>query len=128
MIMYLQSLNILRRSVPEINGLTLGERLMFEECPAELKMTQTILKDSEFDEVLHQCKIIRYIPEEERIYLLSGKTDLPSYSLDGIYDCVINAEEKSYVCSGIIEERYWSRMGKVIVFWVKNGFYKNNLN
>ncbi len=101
---------------------------MFEECPAVLRMTRVILKNGLFDEVPHVCKVIRYIPEEESIYLLAGKTELPTFSLDGIYECTITAENGTVISTGTIRERYWSRVGKVVVFRVENGFYKNNLN
>ena len=101
---------------------------MFEECPAILKMTRTILKDGCFDETAHHCKIIRYISGEERIYLLAGKADRPSFSLDGLYECTVSSKDGPVICTGTIRERYWSKAGKVIVFRIENGFYKNNLN
>ena len=54
---------------------------MYEECPAVLQLTRTILEDGEKDEVIHHCKIIRYNPEEENIYLIAGKSDITSFSL-----------------------------------------------
>ena len=42
---------------------------MYEECPALLQMTRTFLEDGEKDEIIHHCKVIRYDPEEENIYL-----------------------------------------------------------
>lgn len=101
---------------------------MFEECPAVLRMTRAILKDGIFDETAHSCKVIRYNSEEENIYLLAGKTDLPLFSLDGIYECTVTSKGMPVICTGTIRERYWSKTGKVIVFRVENGFYKNNLN
>ncbi len=100
---------------------------MFEDCAVRLQMIKMIRKDGTFDEVVHPCKVIRYNSEEEYIYLLSGKTELPAYSLDGVYECTIDTKDGRAVCSGTIRERYWSKMGKVIVFRVENGFYKNNL-
>jgi len=101
---------------------------MFEECAATLKMKRVILRDGQPDELVHHCKIIRYIPEKECIYLIVGKADVTSFSLDGIYECSIAAKEEPVSCSGTIRERYWSKAGRVIVFRVENGFYKNNLN
>ena len=101
---------------------------MFEDCTVRLRMTKMIRKDGIFDAMEHLCKIIRYNSREELIYLLSGKTELPVYSLDGIYECIIDTKEGCVMCSGTIRERYWSKVGKVIVFRVENGFYKNNLN
>ena len=43
---------------------------MYEECPALLQMTRTFLEDGEKDEIIHHCKVIRYDPEEENIYLI----------------------------------------------------------
>lgn len=45
---------------------------MYEECPALLQMTRTFLEDGEKDEIFN-CKVIRYDPEEENIYLIAGK-------------------------------------------------------
>ncbi len=101
---------------------------MFEECAATLKMKRVILRDGLSDEMVHHCKVIRYIPDEESIYLIAGKADITTFSLDGVYECAIAREEEPVSCTGTIRERYWSKAGKVIVFRVKNGFYKNNLN
>ena len=63
---------------------------MYEECPALLQMTRTFLEDGEKDEIIHHCKVIRYDPEEENIYLIAGKSDITSFLLDGVYRCTIN--------------------------------------
>lgn len=52
---------------------------MYEECPALLQMTRTFLEDGEKDEIIHHCKVIRYDPEEENIYLIAGKSDITSF-------------------------------------------------
>ena len=57
---------------------------MYEECPALLQMTRTFLEDGEKDEIIHHCKVIRYDPEEENIYLIAGKSDITSFLLDGV--------------------------------------------
>ena len=101
---------------------------MIEECPAGLRMIRVILKDGLFDDLSYNCKIIRYNPEEESIYLLTGKVDLPTFSLDAVYECTISLPDGPLICSGTIRERYWSKAGRVILFRVENGFYKNNLN
>lgn len=101
---------------------------MFEECPANLRMIRVILKNGLFDDLTYNCKVIRYISEEENIYLLTGKVDLPTFSLDAIYECTVTTPDGPVVCSGTIRERYWSKAGRVMVFRVENGFYKNNLN
>lgn len=101
---------------------------MFEGCPAVLRMLRTILKDGLFDDLSYNCKVIRYINEEESIYLLTGKIDLPAFSLDAVYECTVQSEEGPVICTGSICERYWCKAGRVIVFRIANGFYKNNLN
>ena len=99
---------------------------MYEECPALLQ--RTILEDGEKDEVIHHCKIIRYNPEEENIYLIAGKSDITSFSLDGVYKCTVDSEKREIWCLGVIRERYCNKAGKVIVFRVQNGFYENCVN
>ena len=77
---------------------------------------------------MHICKVIMYKKSEERIYLLTGKTELTEFSLDANYECVIPEEDSEVRCNGFIRERYWNKQGKVIVFQIKNGFYKNTVN
>lgn len=101
---------------------------MYEECPAVLQMTRTILENGENDEATHHCKVIKYDPKEEIIYLIAGKSDITSFSLDGVYRCTVSSEKKEVWCLGVIRERYCNKIGKVIVFRVQNGFYENNIN
>ena len=101
---------------------------MYRECPAKLTMAKMFLKDGLFDESTYTCKVVRYIPEKESIYLLTGKTELPTFSLDAIYDCSIHEEDEVIKCQGVITERYSNKHGRIIVFRIKNGFYKNTIN
>ena len=101
---------------------------MYEGRPVDIQMESMILDEGFFDETVYQCEIITYNPEEERIYLLSRKTELPVFSLDGIYKCTISGEEGLEQCKGVITERYWNKLGRVMVFQIKNGFYKKVLN
>lgn len=101
---------------------------MYKDCPAELQMKRMILSDGYFDEAAYSCKVIMYEPKEECIYLLTGKTELTAFSLDGLYECSIKAKDENVTCDGMIKERYWSKLGRVIVFQIKNGFYKNLVN
>ncbi|MGF0031965.1 hypothetical protein ACQRBN_03210 [Bariatricus sp. SGI.154] len=101
---------------------------MYEECQVTLRMERMILKDGYFDEKIHHCKIITYHPEEESIYLLSEDTELPAFSLDGIYECRIETKDGTIGCKGCIRERYWNKRGKVMKYQIKNGFYKNLVN
>ena len=101
---------------------------MYCDCPAKMSMVKVILGESFMDNGVYNCKIIRYIPEKESIYLLTGKTELTVFSLDALYECSIQTEEEVLSCQGFIKERYISKMGKVIVFQIQNGFYKNPVN
>ncbi len=101
---------------------------MYQDCPVKLKMKRLFLNDSLFDENVHNCKIIQYNSEEENIYLLAGKTELTMFSLDAEYECEIGTEEGEVKCVGTLIERYLSKMGKVLVFHVHNGFYKKLVN
>ena len=101
---------------------------MYEKCPAELRMSRMVLKDGYFDETSHSCKIITYNPDEECIYFLSEETELPIFSLDGIYECHIETSNGNIGCNGFIEERYWNKSGKILKFQIRNGFYKKLVN
>ena len=102
---------------------------MYQDCPAKLVMKKVILGDSFMDEEVYNCKIVRYIPEKESIYLLVGKAELSVFSLDALYECSIQiSEEEILTCKGYVRERYISKTGKIIVFQIQNGFYKNPVN
>ena len=101
---------------------------MYRECPAKLFMVRVILGESYFDDTVYDCKTIRYIPEKESIYLLTGNTELPAFSLDALYECSIQLENETLRSQGFITERYVSKSGHVIIFRIQNGFYKNPVN
>ena len=101
---------------------------MYEECSADIRMTRMILKEGFFDKATYHCSIITYNPEEECIYLLSDETQLPVFSLDGIYECRIDTPKGVIGCSGTIRERYWNKVGIIVKFQIRNGFYKNLVN
>jgi len=101
---------------------------MYRDCPAKLSVMKVILGDTFVEDGVYNCKVIRYIPEKESIYLLTGKTELAVFSLDALYECSIQTEEEMLSCQGFIKERYVSKIGKVVVFQIKNGFYKNPVN
>lgn len=101
---------------------------MYEDCPAKLKMERMILKDGFFDETVHHCRVIGYLPEKECICFLTGKTELPIFSLDAMYECAVETPGGEIRCEGQIRERYWNRQGRVLIFHIQNGFYKNPVN
>jgi len=101
---------------------------MYRECPADLSMIRVILGDGLFDDSVYTCKVIRYIPDKECIYLLTGKTELPAFSLDALYECNIRNDNEILKCQGFITERYASKLGNVVILQIQNGFYKNPVN
>lgn len=101
---------------------------MYEECQADIRMNRMILKEGYYDKTTYYCNVITYNPEEENIYLLSGDAKLPVFSLDGLYECKIHTQKGIVSCIGVIEERYWNKMGNIVKFHIKNGFYKNLVN
>ena len=100
----------------------------FQDDTVKLEMIKTILDGGYFNDNIYLCKMIKYNEEEECIYLVTGKTELSEFSLDSIYECTMTDEEEEVKCRGKIVERYWDKRGKVLVFHVENGFYKNTVN
>ena len=101
---------------------------MYRECLAKIVMKRVILGEGYYDDRLQECTVIRYNPEKETIYLLVGEAELPVFSLDALYECFIQTEQGHLRCQGYIRERYTSKRGKVLVFQIENGFYKNPVN
>ena len=101
---------------------------MYEKCAASLRMTRMILEGGSLDETVYKCQVIAYHQESECIYLLTGRSGLTAFSLDGIYECMVETEEGIVRCRGMIRERYGNKLGKIVVMKVKNGFYKNTVN
>lgn len=102
-------------------------RKMFKECKAILQVDIPVLEGLESDKIEHSCRIMQWNSEKESFYLQLEEGDLSEVSLDVSYICRI--EEKGLVfCKGVVQERYESKYGKILVFLVKKGFYKNLIN
>ena len=86
---------------------------MYEGNPVDLKMEKVISADGIFDEVTHQCRVLRYDLEE----------DLTKISLDAKYRCYISTRTELLYCTGVIKERYQSEDRNVLRFRIENGFY-----
>lgn len=100
----------------------------FQGNTVKLTMKKMILDGGYYNDVTYTCKIIMYNKEEECIYLLTGKTELTEFSLDAVYECCFSETEEEIRCEGMLRERYWNKLGKVIVLHIQNGFYKNPVN
>ena len=101
---------------------------MYEIYPASLRMKRVILQNGHFNENEYKCQVITYNSEEESIYLLTGDNELPLFSLDALYECTLKTETEEILCEGVIKERYFNKLGRIVVLYVRNGFYKNPVN
>lgn len=101
---------------------------MFEGQKAAIKMKRALVLGTEQDERKYVCRVLEYEEEEERIYLVLEDGKLEDISLEAVYTCLISGEACGCQCDGIIRERYCQEAGKTVVFEIKNGFYKINLN
>ena len=94
---------------------------MYEGNPVDLKMEKVISADGIFDEVTHQCRVLRYDLEEDEVVLeLRDRTKI---SLDAKYRCYISTRTELLYCTGVIKERYQSEDRNVLRFRIENGFY-----
>ena len=96
----------------------------FKGSTARLKMKKMILDGGYFNDTEYICKVAAYEKEQANIYLLTGKTELTEFSLDAIYECVLDEEEQETACAGVIRERYWSKHEKFSFFILKMDFIK----
>ena len=94
---------------------------------AVLTMKKVLLANTELDEKNYLCKVLRYEPKQECIYLVLENDLLPALSLDAIYECSIEETEDCIVCTGRIRERYINEFGNILKFEIENGFYKISL-
>lgn len=96
---------------------------MYEGNPVDLKMEKVISADGIFDEVTHQCRVLRYDLEEDEVVLELREKELTKISLDAKYRCYISTRTELLYCTGVIKERYQSEDRNVLRFRIENGFY-----
>ena len=96
---------------------------MYEGNPVDLKMEKVISADGIFDEVTHQCRVLRYDLEEDEVVLELREKDLTKISLDAKYRCYISTRTELLYCTGVIKERYQSEDRNGLRFRIENGFY-----
>ena len=80
---------------------------MYEGNPVDLRMEKTISADGIFDEATRQCRVFKYDPEEDNIYLELKEDELTEISLDAKYRCYISTRTELLYCTGVVKERYW---------------------
>lgn len=96
---------------------------MYEGNPVDLRMEKTISADGIFDEATRQCRVFKYDPEEDNIYLELKEDELTEISLDAKYRCYISTRTELLYCTGVVKERYCQEDRKILKFWIENGFY-----
>ena len=89
-----------------------------------LTMRKTLLANEQLDEKNYLCEVLRYEPKKECIYLVLENDLLPTISLDAVYECQIQQNEETRICTGRIKERFYNECGKILQLEIENGFYK----
>ena len=70
---------------------------MYEGNPVDLRMEKIISADGIFDEATRQCRVEKYDPEEDYIYLELKEDELTVISLDAKYRCYISTRYRTFV-------------------------------
>lgn len=96
---------------------------MYEGNPVDLRMVKVISADGIFDESTRQCRVHKYDPEEDFIYLELKEDHLTDISLDAKYRCYISTRTELLYCTGVVKERFLQEDKKVLRFRIENGFY-----
>lgn len=96
---------------------------MYEGNPVDLRMEKILSADGIFDESNRQCKVRKYDPEEDFIYLELKEDKLENISLDAKYRCYISTRTELLYCTGVVKERYRQDDKNVLKFRIENGFY-----
>lgn len=86
-------------------------------------MERMMLIDGNFDEGTYRCQIVRFDPEEDRMYLELKEKNLTSLSLDAKYRCTITTRTETIHCSGAVRERFRMHDRNMICYKVENGFF-----
>ena len=79
--------------------------------------------DGIFDEATRQCRVEKYDPEEDYIYLELKEDELTVISLDAKYRCYISTRTELLYCTGVVKERYCRDDRKFLKLRIENGFY-----
>lgn len=99
---------------------------MYEGNPVDLQMEKIISADGIFDESTRQCRVFKYDPEEDYIYLELKEDVLTEISLDAKYRCYISTRSELLYCTGVVKERYRQEDRNLFKFRIENGFYNVN--
>ncbi|MFV0363970.1 MAG: hypothetical protein ACK5LL_12935 [Suipraeoptans sp.] len=99
---------------------------MYNNYPVDLVMKEMILEGGFFDEVTYSGIINKYDKDKEVLFI-NVREELPIYSRDAVYQCTIAAPDGNLIsCEGVVEDRYWTKDKRMIVFRIQKGFNKNS--
>lgn len=90
----------------------------------ELKMQRTLCEGQTYDARTHLCEFLMYDAREENLCMVLKSGELTELSLDALYECRIKGADEQLLCTGRIQNRYCSEVGKVVQLHIMNGFYK----
>ena len=96
---------------------------MYEGNPVDLRMEKILSADGIFDDSPRQCKVKKYDPEEDHIYLELQDGRLETVSLDAKYRCYISTRTELLYCTGVVKGRYCQENRNILKFRIENGFY-----
>lgn len=96
---------------------------MYEGNPVDLRMEKILSADGIFDDSTRQCRVRKYDPEEDIIYLELKEDKLEAVSLDAKYRCYISTRTELLYCTGVVKERYRQENRSILKFRIENGFY-----
>ena len=95
---------------------------MYEGNPVDLRMEKIISADGIFDEATRQCRVEKYDPEEDYIYLELKEDELTVFhsmlNTDVIFD-----KDRTFVLHRGVKERYCRDDRKFLKLRIENGFY-----
>lgn len=77
---------------------------------------------------IHECKVIEFDEEKDRMILLLRSGELQELRLSSKYDCMIHMGREGLLCTGEVTRRYRGEKGNIVEFCIENGFYKININ
>ena len=85
----------------------------------DLRMEKILSADGIFDDSTRQCRVRKYDPEEDFIYLELKEDKLEAISLDAKYRCYISTRTELLYCTGVVKERYCQEDKKLLKFRIE---------
>ena len=96
---------------------------MYEGNPADLRMRKVISAEGIFDDTPRTCRVVRYDPAGDYMYLELKGSELADILLDAKYWCYVSAKTELLSCTGVVKERYRSEDRNILKFKIEDGFY-----